>query len=110
MIVTGDLSAVGTPIAKQLLLEEGYDLGHIYNDCGLMIYESSQEEVFAGGSGCACSASCHIWSFITRDAKGNLQRIFVVATGALLSPMMMQQKETIPTIAHGVVFERVKGE
>ncbi|CRH97716.1 Stage V sporulation protein AD [Streptococcus pneumoniae] len=42
--------------------------------------------------------------------KGNLQRIFVVATGALLSPMMMQQKETIPTIAHGVVFERVKGE
>ena len=57
-----------------------------------------------------CSASCHIWSFITRDAKRNLQRIFVVATGALLSPMMMQQKETIPTIAHGVVFERVKGE
>ena len=56
LIVTGDLSAVGTPIAKQLLLEEGYDLGHIYNDCGLMIYESSQEEVFAGGSGCACSA------------------------------------------------------
>lgn len=56
LIVTGDLSAVGTPIAKQLLLEEGYDLGHIYNDCGLMIYEPSQEEVFAGGSGCACSA------------------------------------------------------
>ncbi|MCY7448544.1 stage V sporulation protein AD, partial [Bacillus safensis] len=34
----------------------------------------------------------------------------VVATGALLSPMMVQQKETIPTIAHGVVFERAGGE
>ncbi|WP_412056539.1 hypothetical protein [Bacillus safensis] len=33
-----------------------------------------------------------------------------MATGALLSPMMVQQKETIPTIAHGVVFERAGGE
>ena len=110
MIVTGDLSAVGTPIAKQLLLEEGYDLGHIYNDCGLMIYESSQEEVFAGGSGCACSAVVTYGHLLHEMQKGNLQRIFVVATGALLSPIMMQQKETIPTIAHGVVFERAKGE
>ncbi|MDD7999419.1 stage V sporulation protein AD [Bacillus cereus] len=110
LIVTGDLSAIGTPIAKQLLLEEGYDIGHIYNDCGLMIYDSSQEEVFAGGSGCACSAVVTYGHLLSEMQKGNLQRIFVVATGALLSPMMMQQKETIPTIAHGVVFERVKGE
>ncbi len=52
----------------------------------------------------------HMAIYYTRCKKGNLQRIFVVATGALLSPIMMQQKETIPTIAHGVVFERVKGE
>lgn len=56
LIVTGDLSGVGAPITKQLLLEEGYDLGNVYNDCGLMIYNKDQEEVFAGGSGCACSA------------------------------------------------------
>jgi stage V sporulation protein AD len=36
------------------------------------------------------------------------KRIFVVATGALLNPIMIQQKETIPTIAHGVVFESVQ--
>lgn len=109
LIVTGDLSAVGTPIAKQLLLEEGYDLGHIYNDCGLMIYESSQEEVFAGGSGCACSAVV-TYGHLLHEMQKEFTTNFVVATGALLSPMMMQQKETIPTIAHGVVFERVKGE
>ncbi|MBD5027346.1 stage V sporulation protein AD, partial [Xanthomonas citri pv. citri] len=41
--------------------------------------------------------------------EGKLNRVFVVATGALLSPTMIQQKETIPTIAHGVVFERAGG-
>lgn len=109
LIVTGDLSGVGAPITKQLLFEEGYELGSIYNDCGLMIYDADQEEVFAGGSGCACSAVVTYGHLLQEMQKGNLQRIFVVATGALLSPIMMNQKETIPTIAHGVVFERVKG-
>lgn len=109
LIVTGDLSGVGAPIAKQMLLEEGYDLGNIYNDCGLMIYDAKQEEVFAGGSGCACSAVVTYGYLLEEMKKGNLQRIFVIATGALLNPMMIQQKETIPAIAHGVVFERVKG-
>ncbi|EOP66769.1 stage V sporulation protein AD [Bacillus cereus VDM006] len=109
LIVTGDLSGVGAPITKQLLFEEGYDLGNVYNDCGLMIYNKDQEEVFAGGSGCACSAVVTYGHLLQEMKKGNLQRIFVVATGALLSPIMIQQKETIPTIAHGVVFERIKG-
>ncbi|WP_459499626.1 stage V sporulation protein AD [Bacillus sp. C1] len=109
LIVTGDLSGVGAPITKRLLLEEGYELGNVYNDCGLMIYNEDQEEVFAGGSGCACSAVVTYGHLLQEMKKGNLQRIFVVATGALLSPVMIQQKETIPTIAHGVVFERVKG-
>lgn len=108
LIVTGDLSAVGTPIARQLLLDEGYDLGNVYNDCGLMIYRDDQQ-VFAGGSGCACSAVVTYGHLMKEMKKGNLRRIFVVATGALLSPIMIQQKESIPTIAHGIVFERIKG-
>jgi stage V sporulation protein AD len=40
--------------------------------------------------------------------NGIYNKILVVATGALLSPTMIQQKESIPTIAHGVVLERVK--
>ena len=60
LIVTGDLSAIGTPIAKQLLLEEGYDIGHIYNDCGLMIYDSGQEEFTTNF--CRC-----YWCFIKPD-------------------------------------------
>ncbi len=108
LIVTGDLSGVGAPIMRQMLLDEGYDLGDVYNDCGLMIYNKDQE-VFAGGSGCACSAVVTYGHLLKEMKLGNLKRILVVATGALLSPTMVQQKETIPTIAHGVVFEAVKG-
>jgi stage V sporulation protein AD len=106
LIVTGDLASVGSPILKDLLKEEGYDVYANHNDCGLMIYRPDQN-VFAGGSGCGCSAVV-TYSHIFNELKsGNLNRVMVVATGALLSPTMIQQKESIPTIAHGVVFERV---
>ncbi len=35
-----------------------------------------------------------------------MKRIMVIATGALLSPVAVQQKETIPCIAHAIVYER----
>lgn len=104
LIVTGDLSAVGSPILKQLMKDEGYDISSVHNDCGLMVYRPDQP-VFAGGSGCACSAVVTYGHLYDELKKGNLKRIFVVATGALLSPVMIQQKETIPSIAHGVVLE-----
>ncbi|HOB87195.1 MAG TPA: stage V sporulation protein AD, partial [Bacillota bacterium] len=37
--------------------------------------------------------------------RGELQRLLVVATGALLSPLSYQQKESIPCIAHAVAIE-----
>jgi stage V sporulation protein AD len=37
--------------------------------------------------------------------KGEWKRILVVATGALLSPISYQQKESIPCIAHAVAIE-----
>lgn len=105
LIVTGDLSGIGSPILRELLKEEGYDITPMYNDCGLMIYNDDQE-VFAGGSGCACSAVVTYGHIIKRIISGELKKVFVVATGALLNPIMIQQKESIPTIAHGVVLER----
>ncbi len=107
LIVTGDLSTVGAPITRELLLEEDIDISGVHNDCGLLIF-SPEQEVFAGGSGCACSAVV-TYAFLLKQLKDKkYKRILVVATGALLSPVMIQQKETIPTIAHGVVFESVQ--
>lgn len=108
LILTGDLAGVGSPILKDLLKDEGIHLHENHNDCGLLIYRPDQK-VFAGGSGCGCSAVV-TYSHIFNEIKaGNLKRVLVVATGALLSPTMMQQKESIPTIAHGVVFEKASG-
>ena len=44
-----------------------------------------------------------------RFARNNLlekklKRVLVVATGALLNPIILQQKETIPCIAHAVAL------
>jgi stage V sporulation protein AD len=108
LILTGDLSGVGSPILKQLLKDEGYDVSNNHNDCGLMVYRPDQH-VFAGGSGCGCSAVVTYGHIINELMQGKLKKVFVVATGALLNPTMIQQKESIPTIAHGVVMEHVGG-
>ncbi|WP_270179122.1 stage V sporulation protein AD [Alkalihalobacillus sp. CinArs1] len=107
LIATGDLSAVGSPIVRDLLLEDGYDITNNHNDCGLMVYRPDQEEVFAGGSGCACSAVVTYGHLMDLLKKGRYNKILVVATGCLHSPVMVQQKESMPAIAHAVVFERI---
>jgi stage V sporulation protein AD len=109
LIVTGDLSGVGSPILKELLIERKIDITNMHQDCGLMIYRPDQG-VFAGGSGCGCAAVVTYGHLIKMLKTGKVKRVFVVATGALMNPMMIQQKESIPTIAHGVVLEGVGGE
>ncbi|WP_101844141.1 stage V sporulation protein AD [Halobacillus sp. Marseille-P3879] len=107
LIVTGDLSSVGTPILKDMLKDDGYHIAEVHKDCGLLIYHSEQP-VFSGGSGCACSAVVTYGKLINGIKDGTYKRILVVATGALMSPTMIQQKESIPGIAHAVVL--AKGE
>ncbi len=104
LIVTGDLAGVGYPIAKKLLKEQGYDMSTVYNDCGLMMYHADQK-VFAGGSGCASSASVTYGHIMKQLNQKRLNKVLVVATGALLSPISYQQGETIPCIAHAVSIE-----
>lgn len=108
LIVTGDLSRVGSIILKELLMEAGYDVTTNYNDCGLMVYRPDQA-TFAGGSGCACCAVVTYGYLLKEMEKGTIQRMLVVATGALLSSTMIQQNESIPAIAHAVVIEAVRG-
>lgn len=105
MIATGDLGTVGHRIAGDLLIEQGMNIPkEIFTDCGLLIYKEDQQ-VFAGASGCAASATVTYGHFMNRMRKGELKRILIVATGALLSPMSYQQKESIPCVAHAVSIE-----
>lgn len=105
LIATGDLGRVGHRIAGELLDKHGITMpSEIFTDCGLIIYKDGQP-VMAGASGCGCSATVTYGHLLNRMRKGELKRILVVATGALLSPLSYQQKETIPCVAHAVSIQ-----
>jgi stage V sporulation protein AD len=106
LIVTGDLAKVGYEIACELFIKHDIPLGPgRYQDCGLLIYDFNKQQVQAGGSGCACSAVVTYGHLMRRIRAGELKRVLVVATGALLSPLSYQQGESIPCIAHAVAIE-----
>ncbi|MEX2461805.1 MAG: stage V sporulation protein AD [Paenibacillaceae bacterium] len=107
LIVTGDLAKVGSEILQALFLKHKVKIDPAqYTDCGLMIYDLAKQSVQSGGSGCGCSATVTYGHLIKRMQKGELKRILIVATGALLSPLSFQQGESIPCIAHAVAIEQ----
>lgn len=106
VILTGDLGKIGLAATYELLKEKGFDFeeGDIV-DCGLSIYADDQE-IHAGASGTASSAVATYGYFLEQLKKGKYNKILVVATGSLHSPLTVQQKESIPCIAHAVAIER----
>lgn len=105
LIATGDLGKVGHEVANALFEKHNINMPkNIFTDCGLLIYKKEQPS-FAGGSGCACSATVTYGHLLNRMRKGELKKILIVATGALFSPISFQQKESIPCIAHAVSIE-----
>ncbi|MGI6678819.1 MAG: stage V sporulation protein AD [Dehalobacterium sp.] len=104
LIITGDLAANGKALTQQLMEKKGYVIEDNFADCGLLIYDPTQD-THAGGSGCACSAVVTCGHLLHSMRSGVYQRIMLVGTGALLSPISMLQGESIPGIAHAVVIE-----
>lgn len=106
LIVTGDLGRVGSPIARELLRQRGIVIPtDSFRDGGVMIYPE-EESFLAGGSGCGCMAVV-TYGYLWRELlAGRLRRVLCVATGALLSKISVQQKQSIPGIAHAVALER----
>ena len=105
LIVTGDLGRIGHDIALDLFQKHGTAITEAnFQDCGLLIYRDGQP-VLAGASGAGCSATVVYGHLLNRMKKGEIRRMLVVATGALLSPLSFQQNETIPCIAHAVSIE-----
>lgn len=109
LILTGDLGDVGRMITIDMMKKEGYDIKQVYNDCGSMIFDSVKQDTHAGGSGCGCSAVVFNGYVAKEIQKGNLNRVLLIATGALLSPITTWQGESIPSIAHAVAIEKTIG-
>jgi len=105
LVLTGDLGEQGSSILCELLYREGIDIRQKHNDCGLIIFDRESQDVHSGGSGCGCSAAVLCAHILPRLCDGNLKKVLFVATGALMSPTSQQQGETIPGIAHAVLFQ-----
>ncbi len=102
LILTGDLGKVGSDILTELFQKDNIDIAEKHNDCGLMLYDLEKQDVHAGGSGCGCSASVLCGYILPEIAAGRLKNVLFAATGALMSPTIVQQGESIPGISHAV--------
>lgn len=106
LILTGDLSASGFALFKDLLKQQGYGPLTMLNDCGLLIYDRQRQPVFCGGSGSACAMCVSVAHVFEQLRMGKVSRVLVIATGALLSPVATYQKLSIPCIAHAIEYQR----
>ena len=106
-VLTGELGIVGYQLCQQLLHEKGYDLGERYSDCGMAVYHAEQQDVHAGGSGCGCSAIVLGPRYLAQPLQKKGTKIFLVGTGALLSPTTNLQGDSIPGIGHGILIEKL---
>ena len=104
LIVTGDLGALGADLLRDLFALDGVSLGAYYTDCGLLIYDAERQDVQAGGSGCACGAVVLCGHILEGMRAGAWNRVLFCGTGALLSPVSVQQGETIPSVCHIVAL------
>ena len=105
MILTGDLGVYGKKILKEYMQKEyNIELGNL-QDSACMIYEIDEQEVNAGGSGPACLPLVTYGYILDKMKKKRLKKVLLVATGALLSQALVNEKQTIPAISHAVCLE-----
>ena len=107
LILTGDLSKYGSEAFKKMVKAYGIELKDNYKDSGMMLYDLEKQHVHAGGSGCGCISLVTLGYVVKQMYENKLRRVLVIATGALMNPVMVAQKETIPAIAHAICLERV---
>ena len=105
LVLTGDLGIYGKEILKEYMLSEyNIKLGK-YNDTGVMLYDLETQPVYAGASGPACAPLVTYSYIFNKMKKGKYKRVLLAATGALMSPTMVNHKLTIPSVCHAVSLE-----
>ncbi len=109
LILTGDLGKTGSEILCDTLSSElgarGRRIAALHKDAGTMLYDSGTQDVHSGASGCGCSASVLAASILPKVERGELSRIAVLSTGALMSPSSVFQGENILGVAPILVIE-----
>ncbi len=101
LILTGDLGKVGTAILSDFFEQNNKIKLRNHLDAGTQIY-TDEQETFAGASG-PVALPLVLFNKILKQKK--YKKILVVGTGSLHSPVMCNQKHTIPAIAHAISLE-----
>lgn len=105
LILTGDLGHIGKDITIDMMKTHGYNIKSNYNDCGVLIFDKEAQDTHSGGSGCACCGTVFSGYVFKQLQQKKVQKVLLVATGALTNSTSAQQGETIPGIAHAVSIE-----
>lgn len=108
LIATGDLGWIGRELLLALTEAAHVSLpADRLIDCGASLY-SQRQDAHAGGSGCGCVASVSCSWLMKRMEAGELNRLLLVGSGAMLSPTSSQQGQSVPGIAYAACIERSK--
>jgi len=106
LIATGDLGYIGRNLLKELLIQRGVRVDdEKLLDCGASLFDQEQDP-HAGGSGCGCVASVTCGYLMKLIEQGDVKRLLVVGSGAMLSTTSQQQGESIPGIAYAACLEK----
>ncbi len=104
-IITGDLGKLGSEILLDLCSKYNIDISKRHIDCGCLIFDLNNQDIKCGGSGCGCISSVFSGEIFKKLKNKQYNKILLVATGALMSPLTSLQGETIPCIAHAISIE-----
>ncbi len=108
LILTGDLGIIGKMILKDYIKKE-YNINlKNYDDSACMIFDINKQPVYSGGSGPACLPLVTYTYIFDKMKKGKLNKVLLVATGALMNTGMCNQHLSIPSISHAISLEVVK--
>ena len=72
---------------------------------GVLIFDKSKQDTHSGGSGCGCCASVFSGYFYKIMKNKKINKLLLIATGALMNTTTSQQGESIPGIAHAISIE-----
>ncbi len=101
IILTGDLGKLGLEILKTILYKEYNLKTNKLTDAGSILYKDEQNK-YQGGSG-PVVLPLVLFNKILLSKK--YKHILIVGTGALHNTTLVNQKESIPAIAHAIEIE-----
>ncbi len=108
LILTGDLGVYGREIFKEYIKKEYNITLKNYDDAGSILYDRKNKFMYAGGSGPACLPLVAYGYLFDELKKGKYKKVLLIATGALHSTSMCNEKNTIPAIAHAISLEVIE--